>query len=72
MVHATVSARAMLAGFGTAYYQSAPEEFLIVQFFHGAFRFLNGLHLHKRKTFGALIMPIAYDLCVLHMSNAVE
>ena len=41
----------MLAGFGAAHYQPAAEEFLIVQFFHGAFRFLDGLHLHKGKPF---------------------
>jgi hypothetical protein len=43
-----------------------------VQFLHSAFRFLDGLHLDKRKTFRALVVPIAYDLCVLHVSNAVE
>ena len=62
----------MLIGFGAAYYESATEEFLVVQFIYGAFRFLDGLHLHKRKTFRALVMAVAYDLCVLHMSNAVE
>ena len=41
----------MLAGFGAAHYQPAAEEFLIVQFFHSSFRFLNGLHLYKRETF---------------------
>jgi len=41
----------MLARFGAAHYQPAAEEFLIVQFFHRAFRFLNGLHLYKRETF---------------------
>jgi len=41
----------MLSGFRTAYYQPAAEEFLIVQFFHGAFRFVDSLHLYKRKTF---------------------
>jgi hypothetical protein len=43
--------RAMLAGFGAAHYQPATEEFLVVQFFHGAFRFIDGLHLYKRETF---------------------
>jgi hypothetical protein len=62
----------MLIGFGAAYDQPAAEEFLIVQFLYRALRFLDGLHLHKRKTFGALVMPITYDLCVLHVSNAVE
>jgi hypothetical protein len=45
------SARAMLAGFGATHYQPAAEEFLVVQFFHGAFRFIDGLHLYKRETF---------------------
>jgi len=62
----------MLIGFGAAYDEPAPEEFLVVQFLHRAFRFLDGLHLHKRKTFRALVMPITYDLRVLHVSNAIE
>jgi hypothetical protein len=64
--------RLMLIGFRAAHNKPATEEFLVVQFLHRAFRFLDGLHLHKRKTFRALIVPIAYDLCVLHVSNAVE
>lgn len=62
----------MLIGFRAAHNQPAPEEFLVVQFLHSAFRFLHGLHLDKRKTFRALVVPIAYDLCVLHVSNAIE
>jgi hypothetical protein len=62
----------MLIGFRAAHNEPATEEFLIVQFLHRAFRFLNGLHLDKRKTFRTLIVSIAYDLCVLHVSNAVE
>jgi hypothetical protein len=62
----------MLIGFRAAYDESPTEKFLVVQFFYRAFRFLNGLHLNKRKTFRALVVPIAYDLCVLHVSNAVE
>ena len=61
----------MLIGFRAAYDESPTEKFLVVQFFYCAFRFLNGLHLNKRKTFRALVVPIAYDLCVLHVSNAV-
>src|SRR5262249_3082648 len=67
-----LSAWLMLIGFRTAHNEPATEEFLVVQFLHRAFRFLDGLHLDKRKTFRALIVPIAYDLCILHMSNAVE
>lgn len=64
--------RLMLVGFRAAHNEPATEEFLVVQFLYSAFRFLDGLHLHKRKTFRALVVPIAYDLCVLHVSNAVE
>lgn len=64
--------RLMLIGFRAAHNEPAPEEFLVVQFLHRAFRFLDGLHLHKRKTFRALVVSIAYDLCVLHVANAVE
>src|SRR5262245_19544350 len=62
----------MLIGFRSAHDESATEEFLVVQFLHSAFRFLDGLHLDKRKTFRALVVPIAYDLCVLHVPNTVE
>ena len=62
----------MLIGFRAAYNEPATEEFLVVQFLHSAFCFLDGLHLHKRKTFRALVVPIAYDLCVLHVANAIE
>jgi hypothetical protein len=62
----------MLIGFCAAHNEPATEKFLVVQFLHSAFRFLNGLHLHKRKTLRALIVPIAYDLCVLHVPNTVE
>jgi len=62
----------MLAGLRATDHQSAAEEFLVVQFLHGAFRFLNGLHLNECKTFRALIMPVTYDLSVLHVPHAVE
>ena len=64
--------RLMLVRFRAANYEPATEEFLVVQFLHCAFRFLDGLHLNKRKTLRALVVPIAYDLCVLHVSDAVE
>jgi hypothetical protein len=64
--------RLILIGFRAAHNEPATEEFLVVQFLHSAFRFIDGLHLHKRKTFRALIVPITYDLCVLHMANAIE
>ena len=50
-IESQASAGAMLAGFGAAYYQPAAEEFLVVQLFHGASRFVDGLHLYERKTF---------------------
>ena len=62
----------MLAGFCAAHYQSAAEEFFVVQFLHSAFRFLDGLHLHKRKAFRALVVPITYDLGILHVPHSVE
>jgi hypothetical protein len=62
----------MLIGFRTAYDEPPTEKFLVVQFFYRSFRFLNGLHLHKRKTLRTLVVSIAYDFCVLHVSNAVE
>src|SRR5215813_5637865 len=62
----------MLIGFRTAHDEPATEEFLVVQFLHRAFRFLDGFHLLKRKTFRALVVPITYDLPVLHVSNAIE
>ena len=64
--------RLMLIGFRAAHNEPATEELLVVQFRHSALRFLDGLHLDKRKTFRALVVPIAYDLCVLHVANAVE
>ena len=62
----------MLIGFRAAHNEPATEEFFVVQFLHSAFRFLDGLHLHKRKTFRALVVAIAYNLSVLHVANAVE
>jgi len=62
----------MLIRFRAAYDKPSTEEFLVVQFIYRAFRFLDGLHLHKRKPFRALVVPVAYNLCVLDMSNAIE
>jgi hypothetical protein len=62
----------MLVGFRAAHNQPATEEFLVMQFIHRSFRFLDGLHLHEGKTLRALVVAIAYDLCVLHVSNTVE
>jgi hypothetical protein len=62
----------MLVRFRATYNQPATKEVLVVQFFHGAFRFFDGLHLHKGKTLRALIVAIAYDLRILHVPDAVE
>ena len=62
----------MLIGFCPADNESATEEFLVVQFLHGASCFLDALHLHKSKTFRALVVPVTYDLRILHVSDAVE
>ena len=65
-------ARLVLIGFRAAHNEPATEEFLVVQFLHRTFRFLDSLHLYKRKTFRALVVPIAYHLCIVHVSDAVE
>ena len=62
----------MLIGFRATDDQPATQEFLVVQFLNRAFRFVDGLHLYKRKAFRALVVAIANNLCVLHMSNAGE
>jgi hypothetical protein len=62
----------MLARFCAAHDQSAAEEFFVVQFLNGPFRFLDGLHLNKRKTLRALVVPVAYYLRILHVPHAVE
>jgi hypothetical protein len=62
----------MLVGFCPAHDQPAAEEFFVVQFLDGAFRFLDGLHLHKGKTLRALVVPVAYDLGILHVPYSVE
>jgi hypothetical protein len=62
----------MLAGFCAAYNEPAAEEFFVMQFLHGAFCFLDCLHLHEGKTFRALVMPVTYDLGVLNVSDTVE
>jgi hypothetical protein len=62
----------MLIGFCPANNESATEEFLVVQFLHGASCFLDALHLHKSKTFRALVVTVTYDLGILHVSHAGE
>src|ERR1043166_3044659 len=66
------SARLTLGRFRAAYDELAAEEFLVVQFFDGAFGFFDRLHLHESETFGALVMAVAHYLGVLHVADAVE
>ena len=62
----------MLARLCAAHDQSAAEEFLVMQFLHRAFRFLDGLHLHEGETLRALVVPVTYDLGILHVPHTVE
>src|SRR5207247_10925794 len=68
----SLTSHLMFAGFCAADNEPSTEEFLVVQFLHGGFCFLDRLHLHEGKTFRALIMPVTYDLGVLNLSNSVE
>jgi hypothetical protein len=67
-----LTSRLMLARFRSADHEFAAEEFFVVQFLHRSFRFFDGLHLHKGETLGALVMPVTYDLGVLHVADAIE
>lgn len=62
----------MLARLGPADDQLAAQEFLVVQFIDRAFRFIDILHLDKGESFRALIMPIGYDLGILHVPNPIK
>ena len=62
----------MLARFRAADHEFATEEFFIVQFLYRSFRFFDALHLHKGETLGALVVPVTYDLGVLHVADAIE
>jgi hypothetical protein len=62
----------MLARFCATDHQFAPKEFLIVQFLHRPFCFIDGLHLDKSESFGPLIVPIAYDFGVLDVTDAIK
>ena len=62
----------MLARFRPAHDQLAAEEFLVVQFLHGPFRFVDGVHLDEGEAFRALVVPVGDDLCVLDCAHAVE
>ena len=62
----------MFARFRAADYQFAAEKFLVVQFLHCPLGFLDRLHRDEGETFGALIVAIAHDLSVLHVTNPVK
>ncbi len=62
----------MLARFRATDHEFAAEEFFVVQFLHRSFRFFDGLHLHKGETLGSLVVPVTYDLRVLHVADAIE
>jgi len=62
----------MFARFGAANYKLAAKEFLVVQFVHRAFGFLDRLHLDEGETFRTLIVAIAHDFGVLDVADAVE
>lgn len=62
----------MFARFRAADHELAAEKFFVVQFLHGAFCLINGLHLHKGESLGTLIVPIAYHFGVLDMANTIE
>jgi hypothetical protein len=62
----------VLGCFGAAHHELASEEFLIVQFLDGAFRFIHCLHLHESEAFRPLVVPVAHDLGVLNVSDPVE
>jgi hypothetical protein len=62
----------MLTRFRATDHEFAAEEFFVVQFHHRSLRFFDGLHLHKGETLGALIVPVTYNLRVLHVADAIE
>ncbi len=62
----------MLIRFCAADHEPPSQEFLVVQLLDCAPGLLDGLHLNKGKPFRALVVPIAYDLRILHVPHAVE
>ena len=62
----------MLARLGAAYDQFPAKEFLVVQFGYRTLGFVDRLHLDECETFRALVVPIAHDLSVLHVANAIK
>ena len=62
----------MLTRLCAAYHEPASEKFFVMEFLHGAFRFLDGLHLHEGKSLRTLVVPITYDLRVLDVPDAIK
>lgn len=62
----------VLARFRTADNQLATKEFLVVQFLHGAFRFLDRKHLDEGKALRTLVVLVRHHLGVLHCTDAIE
>src|SRR5450755_2575397 len=62
----------MLARFRAAHDQLPAEEFLVVQFLHGAFRLVDREHLDEGEAFRTLVVFVRYHLGVLHRTDAVE
>jgi hypothetical protein len=62
----------MFGRLGAAHDQFAAEEILVVQFVHGAFRLVHGLHGDEGEAFRALVVPVSHDLGILHVADAVE
>ena len=57
---------------GSADNKFAGHEFLVMQFLYGAFGFVDGLHLDKRKAFGSLRLAMADYLNRHDLAHAVE
>jgi hypothetical protein len=62
----------MFARFSAADDELAPEEFLVMQFLYRAFRFIDRLHGDDGEPFRALVVAIAHDLGVLHVTDTVK
>ena len=62
----------MFARFRAADHELSAKELFVMQFRHGALRFVYRQHLHEGETFRALIVFVSHDLGVLHLPNTVE
>ena len=62
----------VFARFRAAHDELAAEKFLVVQFLHGSFCFIDRQHLDEGESFRALVVFISHDLRVLHRADAVE